>query len=61
MEQVVPGCTECRNVDSVLRSIEEEEERNEFTGGHFLKKSNRIQDMYHNNSINLEETFVKLF
>ena len=45
-------------MDSVLRSVEEE--RDEFTGGHFLKKNKRIQDMYHNNSNKLEDTFVKL-
>ena len=31
------GCEEYRKVDSVLRSVEEEE-RYEFTGGHFLEK-----------------------
>ena len=46
-------------MDSVLRSFEEEE-RYEFTGNHFLKKNNWIQDMYHSNSNNLEATFVKL-
>ena len=46
-------------VDSVLLSVEEAE-RHEFTRGHFLKKINGIQDMYQNNSNNLEATFVKL-
>ena len=36
------------------------EERGEFTEEHFLKKNYRIQDVYHNNSNNLEATFVKL-
>ena len=57
--RIVTGCKEYRKVDSVLRSVEEEE-RYEFTGGQFLKKINGIQDMYHNNSNNLEATFVKL-
>ena len=52
------GCKEYRKVDSVLCSVEAEE-RYEFTGTHLLKK-NVIQDMYHNNSNNLEATFVKL-
>ena len=37
-----PGCKEYRKVDSVLRSVEEEE-RYEFTGGHFLKKLMRFK------------------
>ena len=54
-----PGCKEYRKVDSVLRSVEEEE-RYEFTGRNFLEKINVIQHLYHNNSNNLEATFVKL-
>ena len=54
-----PWCKEYRKVDSVLKSFEEEK-RDEFSGGHLLKKMIRILDMYHNNSNNLEATFVKL-
>ena len=35
--QPISGCKEYRKVDSVLLSVEEEE-RYEFTGGHFLEK-----------------------
>ena len=53
------GCIEFRKVDSVLRSVEEEE----LGWVHwraFIEKINRIQDMYQNNSNNLEATFLKL-
>ena len=39
--QTNPGCIEYRKVDSVLRSVEEE--RDEFTGGQFLKKLIRFK------------------
>ena len=45
-------------MDFVLRSVEEEES-DKFTGGH-LFLNNCIQDVFHNNSNNLEATFVKL-
>ena len=54
-----PECIEYRKVDSVLPSVEEEE----LGWAHctaFLWKINRIQDVHHNNSNNLEATFEKL-
>ena len=45
-------------MDSVLLSIEAEKLYDEFTGGISLKNIS-IQDVYHNNSNNLEATFVK--
>ena len=42
-----------------MRSVEEKE-LDEFTGGYFLEKIDRNQDVYHNNLNNLEATFVKL-
>ena len=54
-----PGCIEYRKVDSVLLSVEEEELEWVHCRG-FLWKNNWIHDVYHNNSNDLEATFVKL-
>ena len=53
-----PWCEEYRKVNSVLRSVEKKN-WDEFTGGLFFNKL-MDPDVHHNNSNNLEATFMKL-